>query len=108
MKREILIEGPKGVILDSEMGDDYGIGLDFAGVYSITITVTDQDGGVASLTKSVKIINKLPLVDFEIELTDLYNGRFYNVIAGNTIDPDGYLVSKNIKIIGPPGCETRF
>ncbi len=61
-------------------------------LYNVTLTVIDDDGGIATFTRRIHSYNKLPVMEFEYspsEPTDLDNITF----KSKCYDPDGSIVN---------------
>ena len=95
-------EDPDGSIIGYlwDFGDEttaVGVKVNHAyeddGVYTVTLTVIDDDGATAS-TSSVKTVsNRRPVAFFTENATTVKEGEVIHFDASDSYDPDGYIVS---------------
>jgi len=62
-----------------------------AGVYNVTLAVTDDDGAISTFAAMVQIINQFPVADFSLPINVTCN-RSFTLDASKSSDPDGSLV----------------
>jgi PKD repeat protein len=63
------------------------------GTYTVTLTVTDNDGTQASFTSSVTILNRSPVSAFAASATSVNKNDIIHFDASASYDPDGSVVS---------------
>jgi PKD repeat protein len=63
-----------------------------AGTYTVSLTVTDNDGSVASTCTSINIENQPPIANFTASPTTVNTGVVVNFDGSTSYDPDGVIV----------------
>ncbi|MGB9135286.1 MAG: PKD domain-containing protein [Candidatus Bathyarchaeia archaeon] len=63
------------------------------GVYTITLTVTDNDGLTDTVTQGMTVLNRSPVASFTESATSAPTGTAIQFNASNSYDPDGTIVS---------------
>jgi PKD repeat protein len=63
------------------------------GVYTVTLTVTDDDGATGSKTASITVKNRPPVADINTATTILDKEEIVTFNASESYDPDGTIVS---------------
>ena len=63
------------------------------GNYTVTLTVTDDDGGTASASDTITVLNRLPVASFTYSPVSPTVGQTVSFDARGSTDPDGYIVS---------------
>ena len=60
-------------------------------VYNITLTVTDNDGGINSTTFDISVANKLPVIDLQVskERVATYTDISFDASGTKDLDPNG-------------------
>jgi PKD repeat protein len=74
-----------GVIVSHSYADD--------GVYTVTLTITDDDGVTARATATKNISNRPPVASFTQSADIVYTGELIRFNASESYDPDGKVVS---------------
>jgi len=63
------------------------------GSYTVTLTVTDNDGTTASTSAAKTILNRLPIANFTESAETVYTGDTISFNASGSYDPDGTIAS---------------
>ena len=74
-----------GVIVDHVYADN--------GVYTVTLTVTDNDDANGSATASKNVSNRAPVASFTESATVVAQGEMISFDASGSYDPDGTIVA---------------
>jgi len=74
-----------GIVVQHSYVDD--------GVYTVTLTITDNDGASSSATDAKKVLNRPPVASFTESATIVYKGEVIHFNASQSYDPDGTIVS---------------
>ena len=59
------------------------------GEYVVRLTIIDDDGAVASVTRRVTVLNRAPVAAFAVDDVEVWKGRSATVNASASSDPDG-------------------
>jgi len=74
-----------------------GVEVDHAyednGVYTVTLTVVDDDGATGSATETKNVLNRPPVANFTESAHTVYIGESIAFDASGSYDPDGTIVS---------------
>jgi len=74
-----------GVVVNHAYADD--------GSYTVTLTVTDDDGASASTSATKTVLNRAPVASFTESATTVFTGEVIHFNASDSYDPDGTIVS---------------
>jgi len=74
-----------GVTVDHSYADN--------GTYTVTLTVTDNDGATGIATHTKTVLNRPPVANFTESATTVYTGEVIHFDASTSSDPDGSIVS---------------
>jgi PKD repeat protein/KaiC/GvpD/RAD55 family RecA-like ATPase len=91
---------PDGTIM--EYFWDFGDGINATGIivnhaytengtYTVTLTVTDNDGAATSINATMTVLNRAPIASFTESATTVYTGQTIYFNATRSYDLDGYI-----------------
>jgi len=63
------------------------------GTYTVTLTVTDNDGAIGVTSASITVLNRPPVASFTESATTVFTGEVISFNASASYDPDGSIVS---------------
>ena len=106
---EIIFDGSGSIDPDGEIvlynwdfGDgEYAVGKTAShtyqddGNYIVKLNVTDNNGGTSEHEITVRVLNRVPVANLEVDQTEIYTNEQVNFSALNSTDIDGVLVEYN-------------
>ncbi|MBU8732491.1 hypothetical protein KM915_20805 [Cytobacillus oceanisediminis] len=101
-----LITSPSGAT-QTKTGQSPDFVVSEVGNYTIKQTVTDDEGDIATLSKSIQVINQSPKAGFSFDKSKYYEGDIVKV-SSTASDPEGDTLKHKYEVTSPDGTVTQF